>query len=100
MKFIFQFDSRILQQRELSLNVWLRRWTDSKFRLLASLQSFLTFDFIKPQDTLRFLLRRRHFLNCSDPGGKSLQLHVHALIQNFDSCNLLPESSDVSPYLT
>jgi hypothetical protein len=28
------------------------------------------------------------------PGGKSLQLHVNALIQNFASCNLVSKSSD------
>jgi hypothetical protein len=27
--------------------------------------------------------------------GKSWQLHVHACIQSFDSCNLMPESSDI-----
>jgi hypothetical protein len=37
----------------------------------------------------------RHFLDCSAPGGRSLQLHVHALIRNFDSCNSMYESCDV-----
>jgi hypothetical protein len=72
-----------------------RRWNPSRFRSIASLHSFHIFGFIKPQHTFLLLQRCRHFLDCSDSGGISLQLHMHTLIQNFDSFNAMSGSSDV-----
>jgi hypothetical protein len=68
-----------LEERSTSKSIRYRRCTSSH-----------TFGSIKPQDMLRLLQRRRHFLDYSAPGSKSLQQHVHALIQNFDSCNAMP----------
>jgi hypothetical protein len=63
----------------------------SKYRPIGSLHSSNTFGFDSHQNTLPFLQRYRHFLDCSASDGKSLQLHVHALIQNFDCCNLMSD---------
>jgi hypothetical protein len=43
------------------------------------------------EQTLRFFHRCRHFLDCSAPGGKSLQLDVHILTQKLGNCNLMSE---------
>jgi hypothetical protein len=45
----------------------------------------LVFGFIKLQDTLPFLRKCRHLFDCSASSGISLQLHLRALNQNFDS---------------
>lgn len=64
----FHLYTRILRQRELSfytdnpshetvykMNEWLRKWIGSRFHPMASLYSFHTIGYIKPQDTLHFL---------------------------------------------
>jgi hypothetical protein len=81
------------------INGWLRKWIHSKFRPIALLHSFHTVGLIKPQNTHRILQRYRHYLECSAPGDKSLQLHVRELIQYFGSCNLMSEISDILPRL-
>jgi hypothetical protein len=60
---------------------------------ISALVSYI--DFIKPHDTLRLLQICYCFLDSSATGYKSLQLHMHALIQNSDNCNLISEGSAI-----
>jgi hypothetical protein len=106
IRLVFQFHLYTLQQSETSLSTtcltelfvkciieWLRWWIHPKCHPIVSLNLFYTLAFIKPQVTL--LLQRCHcFSESSAPDSKSLQLHVHALIQNFDSCDIMSKSSD------
>jgi hypothetical protein len=108
IKLVFQFHLYTLHQSETSLNTtclkelfvkyingWHRRWICSKCHLIVLLNSFYTLVSLKPQDILHFLQMCCHFPDSSDPGSKSLQFHVHALIKTFDNCNLMSKSLDV-----
>jgi hypothetical protein len=97
VRMIFQFYQYVLELvgcppsqttrlTDFFINGWLRRWIHNKFRPIASLRPFLT-----------FVQRCRHFLDYSASGGTSLQLHMYALIQNFDGCKVTSESPDELP---
>jgi hypothetical protein len=106
IKLVFQVYLYILRQREFcfytdnlyhettgKMNKWLRKWISFRFHPMASLHSFHTFVYIKPEDTLHFLQTCRPCLDYS------AQLQLNAWIQNFARCNLVSKRSDELSYL-